>query len=201
MIAKAPGVVRDASVWASVWLVLLMLFNSYFLFSKNSKNSLSQHSLLPTFLVSLPHLSPTAITLWKNNNNGDTTAVCFDCQVDEFEESFGEHGPLTGAHQQVLEKWCSGIPGEGDDDVQMVDSEEEEDDEDDGSDDDDDDEEEGESEGEENGAAEAIDGAMEVEDSDDSEEEMAGWKCKMCTMVNADDQTKCGACDVRKPRR
>jgi hypothetical protein len=179
-----------------------MLFNSYFLFSKNSKKSLSQHSLLPTFLVSLPHLSPTAITLWKNNNNGDTTAVCFDCQVDEFEESFGEHGPLTGAHQQVLEKWCSGIPGEGDDDVQMVDSEEKEDDEDDESnDDDDDDGEEGESEGEENGAAEAIDGAMEVEDSDDSEEEMAGWKCKMCTMVNADDQTKCGACDVRKPRR
>ena len=155
--------------------------------------------------MSLPHLSPTAITLWKNNNNGDTSAVCFDCQVDEFDESFGEHGPLTDAHQQVLEKWCSGIPGEGDDDVQMVDGEEEdeedEDDEDDQSDDDDDDKEEGESEGEENGAAETNDGAMEVEASDDSEEETAGWKCKKCTMVNADHHTKCDACDTRKPRR
>ena len=166
--------------------------------------------------MSLPHLSPTAITLWKNNNNGDTSAVCFDCQVDEFDESFGEYGPLTDAHQQVLEKWCSGIPGEGDDDVRMVDGEEEEeDDEDDQSDDDDDDDDdddednddneeeddEGESNGEENGAAETNDGEMEVEASDDSEEETAGWKCKACTMVNADDHTKCGACDGRKPRR
>ena len=166
--------------------------------------------------MSLPHLSSTAITLWKNNNNGDTSAVCFDCQVDEFDESFGEHGPLTDAHQQVLEKWCSGIPGEGDDDVRMVDGEEEEeDDEDDQSDDDDDDDDdddednddneeeddEGESKGEENGAAETNDGEMEVEASDDSEEETAGWKCKACTMVNADDHTKCSACDGRKPRR
>ena len=156
--------------------------------------------------MSLPHVSPTAITLWKNNNNGDTSAVCFDCQVDEFDESFGEHGPLTDAHQQVLEKWCSGIPGEGDDDVQMVDDEEEEeDDEDDQSndddDDDDDDEGEGESEGEEDGAVETNDGAMEVEASDDSEEETAGWKCQTCTMDNADDNIKCGACDARKPRR
>lgn len=125
--------------------------------------------------------------------------MCFDCQVDEFDESFGEHGPLTDAHKQVLEKWCSGIPGEGDDDVQMVGGEEEEDYEDDQSDDEE--EEEGESEGEENSAAETNDGAMEVEASDDSEEETAGWKCKACTMVNSDDRTKCGACDTRKPRR
>ena len=193
MIAKVPGVVRDGRF--CLFIGALYLFHIALL-----KGLVKTRSPSPTFLVSLPHLSPTAITLWKNNDNGDTSAVCFDCQVDEFDESFGEHGPLTDAHKQVLEKWCSGIPGEGDDDVQMIDGEEEEDNEDDQSDDDED-EEEGESEGEENGAAETNDGAMEVEASDDSEEETAGWRCKVCTIVNSDDHTKCDVCDTRKPRR
>ncbi len=64
--------------------------------------------------------------MWKINNGEDTSAVCFDCQADEFEEDFGDYGPLSDAHKQVVEKWCSGIPGEGDD-VEMGDEEEDDD--------------------------------------------------------------------------
>ena len=160
-----------------------------------SSSSNCNHFLLQLFLVLPSHQLPTAISLWRSSS-GDTSAVCFDCQVDEFHESFGEFGPLTDAHNQVLEKWCSGIPGDGDDDAQMVDGDEEDEDDDQGGD-----SEGEESEGEESGVAKTNDAAMELEDSDDSEEVTAGWICKKCTFANANNATKCGACDRRKPRR
>ena len=127
--------------------VCLNLFYVRFLFFPPLLPILS-HLILYALLVCL-----TAITLWKSSNGVDTQAVCFDCQADEFTESFGKHGPLSDAHKQVVEKWCSGIPGEGDD-VEMGD--EEEDDDSDGGE---------ESEGE-NGATTG--GAMmELEDSDE----------------------------------
>ena len=84
---------------------------------------------------------------------------------------------------------------EANDDCLIEDDEEDEDDDQGG------DSEGEESEGEESGVAKTNDAAMELEDSDDSEEVTAGWICKKCTFANANNATKCGACDRRKPRR
>ena len=86
-----------------------------------SFHSTPSHLILYALLVCL-----IAISLWKIKNGVDTSTVCFDCQADEFEESFRDCGPLSDTHKQVVEKWCSGIPGEGDD-VEMEDEEEDDD--------------------------------------------------------------------------
>ena len=180
---------RRGTSWSHICHILL--FNLLDHVSPRSSN----HTLAFLCIACSPVTRSTAISLWKSNS-GSSSAVCFDCQADEFDESFGSHGPLSDAHKQVVEKWCSGIPGEGDD-VEMVDGEEEEEEEEDGEEDDND----GEESEAKNGAPNFNEGGMEVEESEDSEQEENVWTCKLCTMKNADNLTKCSACDSRKPRR
>lgn len=114
--------VKDLGGVRALFRALFRLFDFNVRFSFFfSFHSTPSHLILYALLVCL-----IAISLWKSKNGVDTSVVCFDCQADEFEESFGDYGPLSDTHKQVVEKWCSGIPGEGDD-VEMGDEEEDDD--------------------------------------------------------------------------
>ena len=61
-----------------------------------------------------------AASVWacKKGEETEKTAVCVDCQMEEFEADMSspEFVLKDNGHRKAVEKWCSGVAGEHDDD-------------------------------------------------------------------------------------